>query len=451
MIKKIVCSSILLICIYGNLAECSDPNQKKLHILPTIALIDEVGNKLPGNNPARLTNTNYGPYVPGAVVQLISAGADNIANPPSENGGVTGDDVLISTHAIGEGINILYNITGKFDIILFEPNIPTGSIYIRVFNKASLISSTYYGQTQVVFVSLLPYQSNGLDIYFYVNNHGLTQTNIPIVKSLVADAGGPYIINEGEAISLDASNTTDADTPIENLTFQWDLDCDGLYDDAQGVSPVYTWNDNTEITIGLMVTDPDNHVSYSSAQVTVINSNPLLADLSDIHKYPDEEININTTYTDSGSDDTHTLDIDWGDGTIVNGMNVSNGTISLSHSYNVAGLYAVSITITDKDGGTDSKTLTATVYEKEIAPSIAQDPDMSFSISWNAIPGREYKIYYTDTYINYGTTINWQLAGAVIGNQFKDSGDQDGYDNISGTSDDRPHPAMVKLRLYKIE
>jgi predicted extracellular nuclease len=48
----------------------------------------------------------------------------------------------------------------------------------------------------------------------------------------VADAGGPYMVKPGAFMVLDASGSVDADG--DELTYAWDLDGDGAFDDATG-------------------------------------------------------------------------------------------------------------------------------------------------------------------------------------------------------------------------
>ena len=53
----------------------------------------------------------------------------------------------------------------------------------------------------------------------------------------VADAGGPYVIERGDSLTLDASGTTDIDIPCgDTLTYEWALGGDNDVD-AHGVSP----------------------------------------------------------------------------------------------------------------------------------------------------------------------------------------------------------------------
>ena len=51
----------------------------------------------------------------------------------------------------------------------------------------------------------------------------------------VADAGGPYSISEGQSLTLDGSGSMDPES--DPLSYVWDLDNDGQFDDASGMQP----------------------------------------------------------------------------------------------------------------------------------------------------------------------------------------------------------------------
>ena len=65
------------------------------------------------------------------------------------------------------------------------------------------------------------------------------------------------------------------------------------------------------------------------------------------------KVNLSATFTDAGSDDTHTGSISWGDGS-TEAAALNSGTATGSHTYNTAGTYTVGLTVTDNDGGADS-------------------------------------------------------------------------------------------------
>jgi len=95
----------------------------------------------------------------GDIIQLIWAGPDGTIDPPVKkigdptNGQPTGDDVILSTHTIGE--NAVAN-SGTFFFSLSSYPDHTGGyypaagdkVYIRAFNDSNLQNATFYGDAQ---------------------------------------------------------------------------------------------------------------------------------------------------------------------------------------------------------------------------------------------------------------------------------------------------------------
>ncbi|MEZ6044111.1 MAG: hypothetical protein R3C11_00710 [Planctomycetaceae bacterium] len=157
-----------------------------------------------------------------------------------------------------------------------------------------------------------------------------------LLAAPVADAGGPYVVEAGETIQLDASNSTDADQDPTTLTYQWDLDNDGLfgelgpdalYGDEIGISPTFSAASIPSfetITIGLRVTDSANEVGTTSTTVSTFDAVPEF-DLVKVFGGPDY-LSVSQVKVDSsgnlylmGEFDT-SIDLDPGPGT----MNVTN-------------------------------------------------------------------------------------------------------------------------------
>ena len=63
----------------------------------------------------------------------------------------------------------------------------------------------------------------------------------------VADAGGPYFLTAGDKLYLDAQMSYDPDGGPSRLTYQWDLDNDGEFDDATGRIPRIGWKKLEEL------------------------------------------------------------------------------------------------------------------------------------------------------------------------------------------------------------
>jgi hypothetical protein len=83
-----------------------------------------------------------------------------------------------------------------------------------------------------------------------------------------ASAGGPYSVEWGAMLMLDGSGSTDPDNNI--ASYEWDLDGDGQYDDASGMTVTTSFNQFGEQSIGLRVTDEAGLSDADTAVVTIL-------------------------------------------------------------------------------------------------------------------------------------------------------------------------------------
>ena len=83
------------------------------------------------------------------------------------------------------------------------------------------------------------------------------------------------------------------------------------------------------------------------------------------------------TFTDNGVLDTHTATIDWGDdtGTQAGTVDQAADTVSGSHVYADDGVYTVTVTVKDNNGGTATDTMKVTVAN--VAPTVAAGSNQS--------------------------------------------------------------------------
>jgi uncharacterized protein (DUF952 family) len=111
----------------------------------------------------------------------------------------------------------------------------------------------------------------------------LTITNGLIILNNppLADAGGPYNVDEGGSISLDGSSSTDPDIPTgDSITlYEWDLNYDGVTftPDTTGVSPTFdasALDGPASRTIALRVTDSYGFTHIDTTTVTIDNVAP---------------------------------------------------------------------------------------------------------------------------------------------------------------------------------
>jgi hypothetical protein len=85
----------------------------------------------------------------------------------------------------------------------------------------------------------------------------------------------PAKAGEGSLVTLSGAASTD---PQGNpLTYQWDLDGDGLFDDATGVEVTHVWGREQWLLVGLEVIDSTGRedVAYQLIEITDTNDGPV--------------------------------------------------------------------------------------------------------------------------------------------------------------------------------
>ncbi|MCP5025757.1 MAG: hypothetical protein GY929_05680, partial [Actinomycetia bacterium] len=181
-----------------------------------------------------------------------------------------------------------------------------------------------------------------------------------------AAIGGPYVIGEGDPLVLNASGSSDPE--VDPLTYAWDLDNDGQYDDANGVGPTVPWiildqlgvGDDGGHTIGLEVNDGTS-TDTDSATLTITNTEPTVT-LHGAGAVPVGDLyHLAVEVDDPGADTVATWTINWGDGEIDTGA----GSPGLrGHTYSVAGLtQGITVRVTDEDGSWTTADVVAAHYD----------------------------------------------------------------------------------------
>ncbi|MEW5870606.1 MAG: PKD domain-containing protein [Chloroflexota bacterium] len=177
------------------------------------------------------------------------------------------------------------------------------------------------------------------------------------------DAGPDQSVVEGDLVAFAAAT---AITPIESTS--WDFG-DGASASAV-LDPTHTYLDNGDYLVTLTVTDTLHRAALDRLLVTVANADPVLGLLGHQSATVGTPLDISVTFTDPGTLDTHTAQVDWGDGSQtagvvdpLGGTPVPHGTVSGSHTYAAPGIYNLALTLHDDDGGEDSLTIQVIVYD----------------------------------------------------------------------------------------
>ena len=175
----------------------------------------------------------------------------------------------------------------------------------------------------------------------------------------IADAGGPYGTDEGTDVGLTAAGSSDPDG--DALTYEWDLDDDGQFDDSTSQTPTFTLvGDNGVFTVRVRVTDSFGSSATDSSTVTVDNVRPVVASLANDGPKPENTaVSISGVISDAGWLDTLTATVDWGDGAGAQPLagvleNIRpDATLTFSnvaHTYGDDGVFVVTVCGTDDDG-----------------------------------------------------------------------------------------------------
>lgn len=170
----------------------------------------------------------------------------------------------------------------------------------------------------------------------------------------VAAVDSLYFGDEGVAVVLDASDSTDYDEDL--LQYRWDFDSDGVWDTEWSTSATYakTWYDDYDGQVLLQVYD-GHLLDTAETWVTVDN----LAPTVDISVYQSVDLGNNVSFdgiiVDLGTNDTHTVEWDFGDGS------TALGVLTPTHVYGADGVYNVTLTVEDDDGAVGNCTVAVTV------------------------------------------------------------------------------------------
>ncbi len=234
---------------------------------------------------------------------------------------------------------------------------------------------------------------------------GSQSASITVIQPIVyADAGPDRSAAEGEVTSLDASGSYDPTGGA--LTFVWDFNNDGLYDDASGVTPSLSFADDGNYLVGLLVTNLTGASATDTVWITVNNVAPV-AQLSGAVVDASGNFSALGSFSDSG-DDVWAGAVDYGDGSGIQPLALNPGkTFSLAHTYQLAGTFTVEVCISDDDGGTGCAQ--AQVNYSQNRPPVA-DPGGPYSV-------REGRIIWlnasksSDPDIDLNLTYEWDLDG----------------------------------------
>lgn len=227
-------------------------------------------------------------------------------------------------------------------------------------------------------------------------------TTITVVQNQapIAQAGGPYSVDEGMALVLDASGSLDPDG--HSLTYAWDLDGDGEFDDAQGINPSYLFSQNGLYTISLKVSDTALE-DTATASVTVNDLKPT-AQFSCTPSPQDEGQEVSFINQSTSPVDT-IASWHWDFG----GQGTS-AQENPSFRFNDDGLYTITLLVIDHDGSTSSVSHQVIILDKSPIAVLTGDTDLTEGSLGNFWAGQSFSS--PDAIVKYEW--DWDYNGLVF-------------------------------------
>lgn len=183
------------------------------------------------------------------------------------------------------------------------------------------------------------------------------------------NTGGPFRGQEGSEIPVSAELTGSMLNLLPGVvSYIWDLDNDGRYDDANGASTSVAFYDEGEYFIGVQATDLLGQVNTAVTTVLVSNVAPRVT-LGQVDAPAEEGQEV--AFTAAASDPGHDVLLytwDFGD----DSPPVTD-SLTPRHTYRDNGDYTVRLIVWDNDGGENEAT--AVVRVDNLPPEVDAGPD----------------------------------------------------------------------------
>ncbi len=247
----------------------------------------------------------------------------------------------------------------------------------------------------------------------------MATTTVDVGSPPIANAGGPYLDNEGSPFTLDGSGSSDPDG--DPLTYTWDLDNDGTFE-TPGPIVTNTWNDNGVFTVTLRVEDGRGGIATDGTTVTVFNVPPnVVAGIGPNPAFEGSPVTFDGSgSSDPGANDTLTYEWDFGDGS-----STASG-INVTHTYTDDGVYTATLTVTDDDGAAGTATFSVTILNANPTAGASAGPNpapentpVTFDGSGSSDPGNDTLTYEWD--FDYdGVTFDVDMTGQNVSTTYPD-------------------------------
>ncbi len=321
-----------------------------------------------------ITGTNDTPVVAttdvtGAVTEL-GAPTGNL----TDSGMIGFTDVdLTDVHSINGSITGSVGALGALTASVTTDTTGSGLGGVITWNYTLAASAIEYlaaGQTKVETFSITLNDGNGGTVARLITVTITGTNDTPRITMLSATS-----VQENGFSTLSGSYSDADSQDLHQITINWGEGTPVTFPVSGGTfSFTHQYLDDNPTnslsdvyTIGVKLTDDYTGTDIRSTTTTITNVNPHITGLSNTSPEvgdaaEGQSISITGSFTDVGIQDTHKAIINWGDGTVpAIGMVASGGIMSGSHTYASGGIFTITVTLTDDDGGSVTSTTTAVI------------------------------------------------------------------------------------------
>ncbi|MDH4185892.1 MAG: putative Ig domain-containing protein [Nitrospira sp.] len=187
---------------------------------------------------------------------------------------------------------------------------------------------------------------------------------------------GNQTVNEGALLTFTAT-ATDADVPVQTLTYSLGAGAPA----GAVIDPTTGWFTWTPVegpgmspsSLTVQVTDGVVTTSETLA-LTVVNVAPTVSLIPATNVQEGVSATYQIAFQDPGLLDTHTIQINWGDGSALEtySLPAQPSVLSPQHAYAESGTYTLTVIVTDDEGASGAASATVTVAN--VAPSVTVTP-----------------------------------------------------------------------------
>ena len=287
---------------------------------------------------------------------LVVSGKDGLVTNPANQTQWPGGQVIVLDAITGNTVQIIDNPTPQYQDSYVDSNAGNFDAFgtqVAALPSGKFIATDPFDDDNDGSVEGSgPYDMGAAYIYApHVSNQAPTASIAPVAP-----------VNENSTVTLDGSGSSDPDGNADIVSYLWDLDNDGQYDDASGITTPFTQDLPGNYTVGLKVIDSVGHESTASQVVTFNDVAPTANAGGNQSGNEGTGVALHGTGNNSAGDAItgYAWDLD------------NNGTFEtpgqdVSFNPDLPGNYTVNLRVTDDDGQTAVNSANITI--NNVAPT----------------------------------------------------------------------------------